>query len=113
MSSWIHQLDTAKAVPEVVSIVRDYLATWTPAELARLPAHCRPAKIRDESDIASMHERLAEEYRATRASGDALTSLQLLTAFVVRASVRIAELGGDTSAPTTTGGPRRASSQGV
>jgi hypothetical protein len=113
MSSWVDQLDAAKAVSEVVSIVRDYLATWTPAELARLPVPCRPIKIRDESDIASMHEHLAEEYRTTRASGDALTSLQRLTAFVVRASVRIAELGGDTSAPATTGTPRRTSSSGA
>jgi hypothetical protein len=115
MSSWINQLDAAKSVAEVVSIVRDYIATWTPSEIARLPVPCRPAKIRDDTDIASLHERLAVEYRMTRASGDALTSLQILTSFVVRASVRIAELGGNTSAPaTTTSNPKRSgSSSGV
>jgi hypothetical protein len=106
MSTWHHQIDDAKSVAEVVSITRDFLATWTPNELAHLPAHCRPGKIRDESDIAELHSRLAEEYRATRASGDELTTLQVLTSFMVRTSVRIAELGGDTTAPASTDSSR-------
>jgi hypothetical protein len=97
MTSWHTQIDEAKDVAEVVAIARDFLATWTPTELARLPAQCRPGKIRDETDIAELHSRLAEEYRSTRASGDELTTLQLITSFMVRTSVRIAELGGDTS----------------
>jgi hypothetical protein len=101
MSTWHRQIDDAASVAEVVSIARDFLATWTPQELARLPAECRPGKIRDESDIAELHARLAEEYRTTRASGDELTTLQLITSFMVRTSVRIAELGGDTSVPPT------------
>lgn len=112
MSSWHGQIDDAKSVAEVVSIARDFLATWTPQELARLPAHCRPGKIRDESNIAELHGRLAEEYRTTRASGDELTTLQLITSFMVRTSVRIAELGGDTSFPASSGmkDPDRAAS---
>lgn len=101
MSSWHRQIDDAASVAEVVSIARDFLATWTPRELARLPERCRPGKIRDESDIADLHGRLAEEYRTTRASGEELTTLQLITSFMVRTSVRIAELGGDTAVPAT------------
>lgn len=112
MSSWHRQIDDAKTVAELVSIARDFLATWTPPELAMLPAHCRPGKIRDESDIAELHGHLAEEYRTTRASGDELTTLQLITSFMVRTSVRIAELGGDTSIPPSSGtkDPDRAAS---
>jgi hypothetical protein len=110
MSTWHRQLDDAKSVGEVVSISRDFLATLTPRELARLPESCRPGKIRDESDIAELHGRLAEEYRTTRASGDALTTLQLITSLMVRASVRIAELGGDTSLPSSSKSAERASS---
>jgi hypothetical protein len=102
MSTWHRQFDDAKSVAEVVSIARDFLATLTPTELGRLPPDCRPGKIRDESDIAELHARLAEEYRTTRASGDELTTLQLITSLMVRASVRIAELGGDTSVPVST-----------
>jgi hypothetical protein len=109
MSTWHRQIDDAKSVAEVVSIARDFLATWTPAELAQLPPDCRPGKIRDETDIAEIHSRLAEEYRTTRASGDELTTLQVLTSFMVRASVRIAELGGDTTAPAATNSERTSS----
>jgi hypothetical protein len=115
MSTWHRQIDDAASVAEVVSIARDFLATWTPPELARLPEECRPGKIRDESDIAELHARLAEEYRTTRASGDELTTLQVITSFMVRTSVRIAELGGDTSVPPTTaskGSDRAASGRG-
>jgi hypothetical protein len=102
MSTWHSQIDDGKTVAEVVSIARDFLATLTPGELARLPAKCRPKKIRDESDIAELHACLAEEYRTTRASGDDLTTLQQITSLMVRASLRIAQLGGDTSVPAET-----------
>jgi hypothetical protein len=112
MSTWHRQLDDAKSVAEVVSIARDFLATLTPRELARLPESCRPGKIRDESDIAELHGRLAEEYRTTRASGDELTTLQLITSLMVRASIRIAELGGDTSVPSSPSKPPERASSG-
>jgi hypothetical protein len=101
MSNWHRQIDDAKSVAEAVSIARDFLATWSPEELARLPMRCRPGRIRDELDIAELHGRLADEYRTTRASGDELTTLQVLTSFMVRVSVRIAQLGGDTSIPAS------------
>lgn len=97
MSTGHRQIEEAVTVAEVVAIARDFLATLTPRELARLPARCRPGKTRDETDIAELHAQLAEEFRLTRASGDELTTLQALTGFMVRASLRIAQLGGDTS----------------
>jgi hypothetical protein len=114
MLSWLRQIDDATSVAQVVSIARDFLATWTPQELARLPTRCRPGRIRDEGDIADLHSNLVDEYRATRATGDELTALQLLTSYLVRVSVRIAELGGDTTAQpsTTTESKRSASSTG-
>ena len=101
MTTWHGQIDDAKSVAEVVSTARDFLATWSPEELARLPVQCRPGRIRDESDIAELHACLVDEYRVTRASGANLTMLQVLTSFKASASVRIAELGGDTSTPTS------------
>lgn len=109
MSTWQRQIDDAKSVAEVVSIARDFVATCTPQELALLPSHCRPGKIRDDRDIAELHARLAEEYRTTRASGDALTMLQVITGFMVRTSLRIAQLGGDTSTSPADSAGRRTS----
>lgn len=94
MVSWYRLLESARNSLEVVAITRDYLATWTPDEIARLPAAVRPGRLRDETDLEELHSRLVEEYRQTRASGAALETLQKLTSFMVRASIRVAELSG-------------------
>src|ERR1700687_6014093 len=97
MLSWHQQIDGAKTISEVVSITRDYLATWSPYELGQLPKACRPGRIRDEADIDSLQENLVEEYRDPRASGYTVTLLQQLTGFLVRASLRMAELRAQSS----------------
>jgi hypothetical protein len=94
MTSWIGQIESANSIADVVAIVRDYIALWSPGEIGTLPAAARPGRVRDESDITDLHERLVEAYRATRATGDSLATLQRLTGFMARASIRIAELGG-------------------
>lgn len=95
--TWFAHIDRAKSVPEVISVVRDYFASWTPEELAQLPENCRPPRMRDEEDVASLHSILVDEYRTSRATGNALEALQRLTSFVVRASIRLAELGAPSS----------------
>jgi hypothetical protein len=100
ITSWFAQIDRSKSVTEVLSVARDYLATWTPPELALLPERCRPARLRDAEDVESLHSTLVEEYRVTRVSGMELELLQRLTSFIVRASIRLSEL-----APPSSGGP--------
>ena len=92
MLVWYHQVDNAKTPLEVVAVARDYLASWGPHEISLLPETLRPARMRDEQDIEILHAKVIDEYRATKASGDALDALQRMTSFVVRAAVRIAEL---------------------
>jgi hypothetical protein len=94
MTTWIGQIENARSIADVVSIVRDYIALWSPEEIAALPPSVRPGRVRDESDVTDLHGRLVEAYRTTRASGDALVTLQRLTGFMARASIRVAELGG-------------------
>lgn len=110
MIAWYHLLDSATSPLEVVSVSRDYIASWTPQELAYLPVDCRPGKLRDRSDIEFLHDKLVDEYRDSHASGEALTRLQELTSFIVRAAIRIAELSEDTSLGSsggTTRGPTK------
>ncbi len=92
MIFWLQQLEDATTPEEVVAIARDYLSTWSPEELARLPRDCRPGRLREPEDIEELHSCSVDAYRTTRASGDELTALQLLTSFIVRASQRIASL---------------------
>ncbi|MEO7743502.1 MAG: hypothetical protein ABIR98_11245 [Usitatibacter sp.] len=100
MSSWLQQLDASESPSQVVAITRDYLATWSPDEIAQLPMRCRPGRVKDEHDIAQLHVCLVEEYGRDRLAGDALSALQRITSFIVRASVRIAQIRtGEKKAP--------------
>src|SRR5262249_26853087 len=100
MISWFAQLENAQSATAVVAIVRDYLVLWSPQEIALLPPDVRPGRMRDAVDVTELHARLVEEYRKTRATGDALAALQRLTGFFARASVRIAQVGEGSDAGT-------------
>ena len=40
--TWADLLAAATTPGEVIRVVRDFMATWTPQELAALPADCQP-----------------------------------------------------------------------
>ncbi|HET7732091.1 MAG TPA: hypothetical protein VFK48_18860, partial [Usitatibacter sp.] len=92
---WFRQIDDASSAREVVAIARDYLATWTPNDLAKLPRECRPGRVKSPGDIEQLHGCLVEEYRQNRLAGEELSALQRLTSFVVRASIRLAQFDDD------------------
>jgi hypothetical protein len=104
ITSWFSQIDRASSVAEVIGVARDFVATLTPDDLKLLPPDCRPGKLRDEADIEELHAMLVEAYRNSRATGQELETLQRLTSFVVRASIRLAELG-SSRASGAAGGP--------
>ncbi|HUP97718.1 MAG TPA: hypothetical protein VM073_07250 [Usitatibacter sp.] len=85
-------MERAESEEEVVSIVRDYFAMWTPEEISRLPKSCRPARLRDASNLEDLNRWGVEAFRKTRASGQELELLQKLTAIIGRACVHIARL---------------------
>ena len=97
ITSWFSQIDRARSVGEVVGVSRDFMATLSQDELKMLPPECRPGKMRDAADIEALHSTLVEAYRSSRATGKELEALQRLTSFVVRASIRVAELGASSS----------------
>src|SRR5687768_2231744 len=41
-TTWTELLEIATTPDEILVLVRDFLATWSPDELAGLPAECRP-----------------------------------------------------------------------
>ena len=104
MTQWFVQIDRARTATEVAFLTRDYIATWTPEELALLPEECRPGRIRDDKDIEELHGTLVDVYRASRATGPALEALQRITSFFVRASIRLSELANPSSSNGGTGG---------
>jgi len=50
---WHGRLHEALSPDDVVMIARDYMALWTPEELALVPAALRPGKIVDADDIGT------------------------------------------------------------
>lgn len=103
MLYWFRQIDEAGSAGEVVAIARDYLATWTPKDLAKLPRECRPGRVKSAGDIEQLHACLVEEYRQNRLAGEELSALQRLTSFVVRASIRLAQFDDNPAANGSTG----------
>ena len=103
MTSWFAQLDRAKSIPETIAVARNFVAEWSPQDLALLPGTCRPGRIRDEQDIETLHACLVETYRDSRATGKELDALQRLTSFMVRASIRLSELGASSGGDSSGG----------
>src|SRR5687767_10391466 len=50
---WQHTLDQAGSEHQVVMLVRDYVASLDPYQVASLPPQCRPGKFVDAEDITS------------------------------------------------------------
>ena len=98
MLAWFQLLDRASSAAEVIAIARDYVATWDPEELSRLPGECRPGRVKTVEDLEDLHGCLVEEYRRNRVVGPGLAALQNMTSFMVRASVRMAQLRCDAEA---------------
>jgi len=52
--TWQQRLGAARTEEEVVSAAREFLASFSPFEMARLPQVCRPpAKLNDGDDISA------------------------------------------------------------
>ena len=92
MISWHRDIEKARTPVEVILLARDYLATLTPRDFARVPERCRPGRIVNEGDIGLWSGRLTEEYWQLRGTAADVGVLQELWSFFLRASVHIARL---------------------
>jgi hypothetical protein len=95
---WRGRLDEATTAHEVVSVARDFVAAWTPEEMASLAPHCRPWKIVDADDVTTYAIQLAQENRA--AGSDADPGIHKMGNFFSDASLRLSQIlagRGDTS----------------
>lgn len=50
--SWQGRLVAASSAAEVIEVARNFVAAFTPLEIARLPALCRPPELADANDIS-------------------------------------------------------------
>jgi len=49
---WLPRIAAARSEEDLVQIVRNYLEAWTPAEVEKLPPHCRVAPVSTGQDIS-------------------------------------------------------------
>ena len=50
--SWQERLRSAASERDLVSVARDYLATFSYDEISSLPEHCRPVRMVSAQDVA-------------------------------------------------------------
>ena len=88
--SWQDQLEEADTEAEVVQVARDYIATLDPAQVALLPAPCRPRKLITANDVSSYAFDLVRH--ECDDSDDAAPFIHRLAAFFSHASIRLSEI---------------------
>ena len=74
---------------EVVELVRVYLGSWRPEELAEIPSHCRPGKVRDAEDVGDCAYELTKARIAANGPQSLLVEIET---FFAQACARLSEL---------------------
>lgn len=89
---WLSLILASSSEEEVTSTARDYLATWSPEELLRLPKDCQPGRIRDGEDISSFAFQLARAHCFFRGTDRDKALLEKMMVFFTHAATRVAQL---------------------
>lgn len=88
--TWQGRLNNATDQGEVVGIARDFVAQFGYAQLAGLPAECRPGKFVDANDVTSYAFTLVQHCTGGDTEGAVL--VEKLAAFFSHASLRLARI---------------------
>lgn len=91
---WRSVIHGAATEDELVSVTRDYLACWSPEEIARLPVECRPGRVRDGEDIGRWAFELRSCHLARRVASEDEPLLLKMMLFVNEAAERLARVQG-------------------
>ena len=88
---WLARLSAATTEPEVLSIARDYVATWSALELSRLPEDAIPGRIHDPEHISDYAYRLTQAHLFAGSLTDSLL-LDRMMVFFTHASARLSQI---------------------
>jgi hypothetical protein len=90
---WRSHIKNTHGEAELLALVRDYLAEWTPLEREQLPSAAWPARIQSKKELAQWAFRLGELHAEfTGGPPQTLARLQDMLLFFTHASVRMAQL---------------------
>jgi hypothetical protein len=93
---WNLRLRGAHSNREVVALARDFIAQWTPAEIAEFPESCRPGTLKSADDLAYYAYVLAKEERRPAPCDPKLT---IVATFFAAASLRMSEIAAVSAEP--------------
>jgi len=92
MPDWRRHLVVATTEHEIVNLTREYVATWSPDDMSRLPEECRPGRIRDAEDISQCAYDLARAHTSLRYDEEQDMLMQRMLSFMAEAAMRMAEV---------------------
>ena len=99
-SRWLAELSVADSVPEVISVTRAFVDTWSAPEILRLPFYCRPGKVSDAKEIqelAFLLERAQQNFTGRLIDGIVLDRMLAFFAQAANALERITNSRGEDS----------------
>ena len=88
--SWQDSVRAAETEVDVLDIAKDFVAQFSPYEIAQLPFACRPGKFLDAADVTEYAFDLAR-HRCEEGGAGAET-IHRLSAFFTDANQRLAEI---------------------
>jgi hypothetical protein len=91
---WQNAIREVTSCKELSSLTNDFLASWTPQEICRLPLACRPRRMRGVEDIHYWRALIEDSYCSGAALGDEHQAYIAMLAFFSSASRRALELTG-------------------
>jgi hypothetical protein len=86
---WQTVIASAGTAKEVVAAAREFLSTWTEAQIAALPEDCRPGEMNNADDVAGYAFTLVQEQCIGE---DQPPALNAMASFFASASTRLSEI---------------------
>lgn len=90
--SWQGRLDAATSSAEVVTVARDFLATFSPYELVILPESCRPPHKLYDSEEVTIYAFALVRHDCQREQPLVADLVHKLAHFFSNASIRLSEI---------------------
>ena len=94
MLHWHQRIEVSADAEDLIAVAREFVASWEPEELAHVPAHVRPTRVKGTDDLAYWHQRLVDCYVTSGASGEGSEQVRSLLHFFATALQKAAELRG-------------------
>ena len=90
--TWADLLAEATTPGQVIGVVRDFMATWTPPELSALPPSCQPPKFGTAEDVVLYTFALVEHEMR---QGQPDPGVFRMSSFFSQATRRVTQLMGE------------------